>query len=125
MEIITLPIVMFGCFSLLSANVAAQELQESYIKWSNFSSYKLPSAISTWKSKKQITEDDNFFISRVKPKKRFRNAATQVRQNLKEADDKRLIAWIPFNDPKKKGGLQKLFYTHPPISDRIERLKNM
>ena len=68
MEIITLPIVMFGCFSLLSANVAAQELQESYIKWSNSSSYKVPSAISTWKSKKQITEDDNFFISRVKPK---------------------------------------------------------
>ncbi len=27
------------------------------------------------------------------------------------------------NDPKKGGGLQKLFYTHPPISERIERLK--
>ena len=29
------------------------------------------------------------------------------------------------NDPKKGGGLQKLFYTHPPILERIERLKQM
>ena len=29
------------------------------------------------------------------------------------------------NDPKKGGGLQKLFYTHPPITERIERLKHM
>ena len=29
------------------------------------------------------------------------------------------------NDPKKGGGFQKLFYTHPPISERIERLKHM
>ena len=29
------------------------------------------------------------------------------------------------NDPKKGSGLQKLFYTHPPISERIERLKQM
>ncbi|CVT80288.1 zinc metalloprotease HtpX [Streptococcus pneumoniae] len=29
------------------------------------------------------------------------------------------------NDPKKGGGVQKLFYTHPPISERIERLKQM
>lgn len=29
------------------------------------------------------------------------------------------------NDPKKGVGLQKLFYTHPPISERIERLKHM
>ncbi|CMX47289.1 heat shock protein HtpX [Streptococcus pneumoniae] len=29
------------------------------------------------------------------------------------------------NDPKKGGGFQKLFYTHPPISERIERLKQM
>ena len=29
------------------------------------------------------------------------------------------------NDPKKGGGFQKLFYTHPSISKRIERLKHM
>ena len=28
------------------------------------------------------------------------------------------------NDPKKVG-TSKLFYTHPPISERIERLKQM
>ena len=34
-------------------------------------------------------------------------------------------AALYINDPKKEGGLQKLFYTHPPISERVERLRKM
>lgn len=41
----------------------------------------------------------------------------------RKVDDASAALYI--NDPKKPGGLQKLFHTHPPISERIERLKNM
>ena len=41
----------------------------------------------------------------------------------RKVDDASATLYI--NDPKKPGGLQKLFHTHPPISERIERLKNM
>ena len=34
-------------------------------------------------------------------------------------------AALLINDPKLESGLQKLFYTHPPISERVERLKQM
>lgn len=34
-------------------------------------------------------------------------------------------AALYINDPIKESGLQKLFYTHPPISERVERLKHM
>ena len=34
-------------------------------------------------------------------------------------------AALYISDPKKEGGLKKLFYTHPPISERVERLRQM
>lgn len=34
-------------------------------------------------------------------------------------------AALYINDPNKTSGLQKLFYTHPPISERVERLRRM
>ena len=40
-----------------------------------------------------------------------------------DVDDASAALYI--NDPKKEGGLKKLFYTHPPISERVERLRKM
>lgn len=34
-------------------------------------------------------------------------------------------AALYINDPMKREGVRSLFYTHPPISDRIERLREM
>ena len=34
-------------------------------------------------------------------------------------------AALYISDPKKEGGLKKLFYTHPPISERVERWRQM
>ena len=41
----------------------------------------------------------------------------------RKVDDASAALYI--NDPKKEGGLQKLFYTHPPISERGDRLRKM
>ena len=42
-----------------------------------------------------------------------------------EHDIDNASAALYINDPKKEGGLKKLFYTHPPISERVERLRKM
>ncbi len=74
----------------------AQKWHEGDIQW--ISSSNFVNNVTTWNSNYKLTPDDNFFISRVRPKVRFRNSATQVRENLKEGEnDRRLIAWLPFN----------------------------
>ena len=52
-------------------------------------------------------EDEEFFISRVKPKARFVNNASQVRSELTQysatnpnGTDKRYVNWVPINDPE-------------------------
>ncbi|KXT73792.1 Heat shock protein HtpX [Streptococcus sp. DD10] len=34
-------------------------------------------------------------------------------------------AALYINEPQKESGLKKFFYTHPPIAERVERLRNM
>lgn len=84
--------------SVMSAN--AQQMREGYVDFGkNSSSEKFHELLKAWTPGSQVTADDNFFISRVKPRARFRNEATQVRLDLNEKNDKKLIAWIPVNNP--------------------------
>lgn len=59
-----------------------------------------PKTLAVWEKGKKWSEDDNFFISRVKPKARFRNIATQIDTTLDESIDKKLIYWVPINSKK-------------------------
>lgn len=95
-----LPLLVASAW-LLSTALQAQELKESYIKWwpTHYNSFE--QALQRWPGNHKVTEDDNFFISRVKPKTRFTNKNTQVNKNLEAANDKRLAAWLPMNSPGK------------------------
>ena len=93
-------LLLFGC-CLIPSTLMAQELKSNYITW-GFDSHQFANKLQSWsKANPTINEDDNFFISRVRPKTRFRNVDTQVRQDLTEANDKKLLAWLPWNVPSK------------------------
>ena len=80
----------------------AQSLKDKYITWGVDAS-KLSQTLTTWDTSNAVNEDDNFFISRIKPRVPFRNAATQVKPNLTAENDKRLVAWMPIGDPGTNG----------------------
>ena len=93
-------LLLFGC-CLIPSTLMAQELKSNYIQW-GFDSHQFPGKLQSWsKSNPKINDDDNFFISRVKPKQRFRYTGTQVRTDLTETNDKKLLAWLPWNVPSK------------------------
>lgn len=81
----------------LAAN--AQEYKEGYIDW-GYGGSEFAAAVESWEKGKPICEDDNFFISRVKPRERFRNVATQVNQAWNAENDKKLLMWVPINGTK-------------------------
>ncbi len=91
---------------VLSAN--AQYLREHYITW-GMGGTDLGSTLQSWSPGSQVSEDDNFFISRVKPKARFTNSATQVKDTLQTIYDKKLICWIPFNSINETGWNRNAF----------------
>ncbi|MDE6558283.1 MAG: hypothetical protein K2K29_00145, partial [Muribaculaceae bacterium] len=60
----------------------AQAFHDGDIIWP--SATEFAKNVSKWKSDHSLTSDDNFFISRVRPRLRFRNVATQVNPDLVE-----------------------------------------
>lgn len=87
-------------FTLLSTSMYAQSFKTSYVT-SGVSSEQFHTTLRNWIANKNVNDDDNFFISRVKPKARFRNEATQVKKSITAENDKRLMMWVPWDNPDK------------------------
>ena len=82
---------------ILALTANAQSYKEGYVEWGEFAT-EFGTTLKNWTPGSSITPDDNFFISRVKPKERFRNTATQVRTDITEANDKKILFWVPIDD---------------------------
>ncbi len=82
---------------LFSAAAKAQNPTE-YIKWQGEND-KFYQAYNAWKPGQPLypnaAEDENFFISRIKPRERFRHSATQIDKTLSEETDKNVLNWVP------------------------------
>lgn len=103
--------IFFCCALAAAGSVYAQKLAEGYIKMPDSGS--LNSYVNAWDSGKGTImvdgapwEDEEFFISRVKPRARFFDIETQVRPDLtqwsesnQDGTDKRYLNWVPINDP--------------------------
>ncbi len=83
--------------SVLTLSVSAQTIRPGYVDW-GIKGPEFPAALQKWEKGQKWTEDDNFFISRVRPKSRFRNTATQINPSLDDTNDKKLIFWVPINN---------------------------
>ena len=77
--------------------VAGQRIMDGYIDKGIVGS-AFPEALKAWEKGQKWSDDDNFFISRVRPHERFRNTATQVNPELNDENDKKLIFWVPANN---------------------------
>ena len=87
---------------VLSFSSQAQKLKENYMMWPESS--KLGQYVSRWVPGEDLFEDENFYVSRVKPKERFRNAATQIDETLTEANDRKLVFWVPVGNGSTRVG---------------------
>ena len=56
--------LIIGGLSLLTVAANAQSYQQGYVEWGGFAK-EYGTTLQNWEPGKQVTEDDNFFISRV------------------------------------------------------------
>ncbi len=108
-------LLFMSVLAATSVGAGAQELGEGYITWPE--SDELATYIRQWNGGNGILsvegktwEDQNFFVSRVKPRVRYYNTATQVNPGLTQHSDasfsgvdKRLCWWVPVGDEKRAG----------------------
>lgn len=95
-------ILASATFVLLQTGAIQGRTISDYINWGP-TTHDFPAALKAWEPGKEFTSDDNFFISRVKPKARFRNMATQIHSYLTPEVDKNLIYWVPIGTPPDNG----------------------
>ena len=88
---------IFLILSMLPLTVGAQQIKTGYVD-KGICGSAFPEALKVWEKGQKWSDDDNFYISRVKPHQRFRNQATQVNPDLNEENDKKLIFWVPVNN---------------------------
>ncbi len=86
-------ILALSLAALSLATLSAQKLNSGYVEWPN--TMALPTYVNDFKNGNLKLEDENFFISRVAPKVRFTNVATQVNKSLTDSNSKRLCLWLP------------------------------
>ena len=108
--------LLLACLGFSATNVNAQYLKASDITVGDGGT---KFRVSSWTMGKDYSVDDNFYISRVKPKARFYNAKTQVNPDFKPwwlfdknstptAEDykkysKKLLMWTPIGTKDKIG----------------------
>lgn len=108
--------LLLACLGFSATNVNAQYLKASDITVGDGGT---KFRVSSWTAGKDYSVDDNFYISRVKPKARFYNAKTQVNPDFKPwwlfdknstptAEDykkysKKLLMWTPIGTKDKIG----------------------
>ena len=78
----------------------AQYLYQSDI--SSGTSANFHTYVKNWSSSQKITDDDNFYIARQKPRARFTNTATQVKTNYPNGE-RRIMMWVPVNAKDSNG----------------------
>ena len=86
--------------ALVASGAFAQKLQAGYIVGPESSD--LPSYIRQWNGgegniiiNNAVWEDEEFYTSRVKPRRRFVNRLSQVRGEINDRNDKRYVNWVP------------------------------
>ncbi len=86
-------LLLLSCASVAAMSVSGQQLRADYIEWPNSSQF--PDYVKAWVPGQPLFEDENFFISRVKPHATFRNSSTQIDKTITEENDKKLVYWVP------------------------------